>query len=122
MSYTLIIGVVALIVGVYQIFMFLQVKSSGEPIKGKVIGYEESRDNRMRAIYNPIVRFEHNGETLEMSTELFDSKKKFELDEEIDVYFVKGKDHVMRANGNSSLTSGLIALACGIALVVLNII
>ena len=122
MTYSFLIGVVALVAGIYQILLFLKVKSSGEAIKGRVIGYEEGRDNKMRTTYNPIVRFERNGKTLEMPTELFDSKKKFELDDEIDVYFVEGKDHVMRASGNSSLTNGLVCLACGVALLVITIL
>ncbi len=122
MSFTFIIGIIALIAGIYQIVMFLKVKSSAELIKGEVIGYEESRDNKMHPIYNPIVRFEHNGETLEMPTELSDNKKKFELGDEIEVYFVQGKDYVMRAKGSSSLTNGLICLACGIVLIILNLI
>ncbi len=122
MSYTFIIGIVALIAGVYQIFSFIKVKGSGELIKGEVIGYEEGRDNKMHSIYNPIVRFERNGETLEMPTDLSENSKKFELGDEIDIYFIQGKNYVMRAKGNSSLTNGLICLACGIALIAINLI
>lgn len=121
MSYTLILCVIAFIAGIYQIFLFMKAKSSGAPIKGKVIGYEEGHDNRNRTTYNPIVRFQHNGETFEMPTELYDSTKKFELESEIEVYFLEGKDHVVRANGNSAFTNGIICLACGIGLLLIHI-
>lgn len=122
MSYSFIVGIICLIVGAYMIISYLIVKSKAEPIKGKVIGYQEGRDNRSNTTYNPVVRFERNGETLEMPTELFESKKKFEIDADIDVFFLEGKDYVMRAGGNTSLKQGLILIAGGIVLVLLNLI
>ena len=47
--------------------------------------------------------------------------KKFELDSEIEVYFIEGKNHVVRASGNSAFTNGIICLACGIGLLLIHI-
>ncbi len=123
MNYSLFIAAVSLIVGLYLIFSYIKTKNSGDPIKGVVIGYLEERDNRMKPTYNPIVKFELNGESYEMPTELAEPKKMFEPGDEIDIYFIQGKDYVMRAGGKkNSLKEGLTLLAISAALLILNLL